>query len=156
MMKKIFLLLTIVLFSSANAAESISNYLKLRIPQGQWEGRDLDSKCSVFVRHDQQVTDDSIGSTFEVSIYSIDRQIKTSYKLNDSTTIGGRGDCPQLLNDSMNEIFVHNRADSAPCFSSYRHTNHGGLQIFFEGKMRNYRIFNEKGELIRECKISLK
>lgn len=157
-MKKITLFVSAILFYSATASELlISDYLKSRVPQGYWQGQSVNRGCSVVVRHDKQVTDDFgiNASVFELSIFSKDRQSKTSYKLNDAFMIGGRGDCPQMRTDSLKEIFVVNRPTSAPCFSSYNHTNHGGLQVFVDDNVKIFRIFNEQDDLIGECKITL-
>ncbi len=133
-MKKITFFVLTILFYSATASElRISDYLKARMPQGSWQGQGANGGCRVVVRHDNQITNDIALGVFELSIYSKDRQSKTSYKLNDVLIVGGRGDCPHMRADSLKEIFVVNRPTNAPCFSSYNRTNHDTkkMQIIF-------------------------
>lgn len=161
-MKKLALFSTTIFLYGVVASElRTSDYLKSQLPEGFLKGHDAEANCSVVIRHDNRVTDD-IGisaSVFELSIFSSDRQTKTSYKLNDVLIAGGRGDCPVLLSETPQDLFVMNYptvlppGDRFPCSSSYEHTNHGGLQVIVEGKVKSFRIFNEQGGLIKECKV---
>lgn len=162
-MKRLVLFMIVIFFNGATASElRTSDYLKTQLPEGFWKGNDTESNCSVVIRHDTHVTDD-IGiaaSVFELSIFSNDRQTKISYKLNDVLIAGGRGDCPVLHSETPENLFVMNYPTvlppgRLPCFSRYDHTNHGGLQVVVENHVKSFRILNEKGIVIKECKITL-
>lgn len=150
-MKKTISLLTLI--SASAGATPVSTYLKTRLPSGSWKGLDGTDACKVMVKHDGEVSEGKYA-TFEVMIVSADEQTKTSYRLNDTFSSGGRGDCPNLLVDSRFELFVMNFPANFPCLASYGQTNHGGLRVKFRNDSTIIvSIYNENKKLLRQCKV---
>jgi hypothetical protein len=128
--------------------------LQSRFPEGSWKGQGTEEECFVVVKHDQHITDHVVTMpAFELSIFSKDYQSKVSYRLNNGMIIGGRGDCPTIRTYNLQEIFIVNGANRAPCFANYNRSNHGGLQVIAEFREKIYRVLNENGNVIKECRV---
>ena len=158
MSKSFLFFFVIFLYSGAALSQGkTSKYLKGRFPEGIFHGENGQGACIILINHDSNTQSNASQglnySVFEIAHYSGDKMMRVYYGLNDVFFVGGRGDCPVFLKDSMDEVTVYNSQNSL-CLSDSR-TNHGGFQFAVENGRTVFRIFDDKKVQLSECRINI-
>lgn len=126
-MRKTLCFLLVFSLQSVFALGDVTMFLDSTFKKGFYKGVDQHNRpgCIVNVFQPQDVT----GATHGISVTSVDRIVKATYKVNDSRYTGGRGDCPVMHKLPNNIITIYNRPATIPCLSTPSRSNFGGIMI---------------------------
>ena len=150
-MKASWLILLFLGFYLESAFAS-SELLKQRLPEGVFSGKSASGDaCIVTVSHQSSVQEPGRIYDFAVHIAHSDGQVITSYRVNDTSHIGGRGDCPSIILNTVDAIHVRNRPQL--CGASPFRANFGELKVRFVSERAQYFIGDRNSRILSGCSV---